>query len=390
MSQHDNAQRITVLFAGGGTGGHLMPGLSVADELRRSVPESRSAFAGTFSEFERRIVEEHGFEFHGLPSLKWTGSALAAPAWALRSMGGLFGARKLVQDIQPDLVVSLGGYAALAPCLAARLANIPLVILEQNAYPGKVNRLLSWWAGEVHAPWPGMESLFAYPDRVFLTGNPVRAGLCKRPDRNLAETFDLSSRKRTLLVMGGSQGARAVNHAIAKALPLLEKAADRIQILHSTGRLDYDEVCAMYGKSRLQAVVRPYIDNMHAAYSISSLAMCRAGGTTLAELAAVGIPSVLVPLPIAAEDHQRHNAEQLADAGAAVILAQADLTPDTAAETLLSLLDDELRLSAMREACTRIGYPSAARNVVARLTALLTQDQWFESMDIAPSLLEGG
>jgi len=380
----------TVLFAGGGTGGHLMPGLSVGAELRRRMPESRAVFVGTSGELERDMVESRAFEFHALPSPKWIGSA-AAPRWALRSVGGLLGARKLVQRIQPDIVVSLGGHAALAPSLAGRLADVPLVIMEQNAYPGKANRLLSWWAQEVYAPWPGTETFFAYPDRVHITGNPVRRDLGPSYNRRLAVRFGLSPRKKTLFVTGGSQGARFINRTVIEALPQLENEAAWLQILHSAGRGGYEEVRAAYARSKLQAAVFPFIDDMASAYAVAGLALCRAGGTTLAELTVQGVPAVMIPLPTAANDHQRRNASRLAGEGAALMVDQADLTPERLADTIVRLLRNEPLLTRMREASVRLGFPTATRNVVSRLCNLLRDDSRSgRATPVAASFADGG
>lgn len=391
MAQGRETGYPTVLFAGGGTGGHLMPGLSVAAELRRRIPGSRPVFVGTSGELERGVVELCGFEFHPLPSLKWPGTALGAPSWAFRSVSGLLGARKLVQRIQPDLVVSLGGHAALAPSLAARLSNIPLVILEQNAYPGKANRILSWWAREVHAPWPGIETFFAYPDRVHVTGNPVRRELNRAPDRRLAARFGLSPRKKTLFVMGGSQGAWFINQTVLEALPRFDEHSSWLQILHSTGKGTFDRVREAYRRSKIQAAVLPFIDDMASAYAAASLVVCRAGGTTLAELTLLGVPAVLIPLPSATDDHQRHNAFRLAQKGAALLMTQAELAPDRLADVVVDLLSHEPRLARMRAASMSLGCPMATGNVVTRICGMVRVDPLTEGAEVLPaSFARGG
>jgi len=383
-------KRFTVLFAGGGTGGHLMPGLTVAAELKRCFPESRQVFVGSTKAIERSMVERHGFEFHALPSAKRPSSPLGAPAWTARMVGGLLGARKLIHKIQPNVVVSLGCYAAFAPSLAARLAGVPLVIMEQNAYPGKTNRLLSWWADEVYAPWRGTEAYFAYPDRVQVTGNPVRGDLRRVHNRRLANEFGLSPRKKTLLVMGGSQGARFINQTMAKALDRLEReAVSWLQVLHSTGEADLEETRAAYERSGMQATVLPFIEDMSTAYAVASLAVCRAGGTTLAELTTQGVPAILIPLPIAANDHQRRNAARLAGLGAAVLVDQSDLTAARLADAVLNVLRNDRLISGMRNASIKIGCPEAARNVVSRLCGVLQNGSRQAEPLVAP-FVEGG
>lgn len=374
MLHEIEVKRFTVLFAGGGTGGHLMPGLSVAEELRRCFPSrSRMVFVGTANPLERRMVEARGFEFLPLPSLKLARSPLALPRWVARSAGGLLAAKRLMERLRPDVVVSLGGYAAVAPSLAAAVCDVPMAVMEQNAVPGKTNRILSWWARQVYAPWPGTETLFAHPDRVRVTGNPVRADLLRRRSREPAVSFGLSPRKKTLLVMGGSQGAQAINRAVIAALPALEQESAWLQILHSAGEAGYKDTVAAYAGRTIQAAVLPFIADMASAYALCDLAFCRAGGTTLAELTAVGLPAVLAPLPTAAHDHQRRNAALVAGAGAALPVEQADLAEGRLAPILLKLLRDEPRLALMRAASLRLGCPGATEDVAGRIVELLSE-----------------
>lgn len=378
----------TVLFAGGGTGGHLLPGLSVAQELHRRCPAGRMVFAGSPNPLERRLVEDRGFEFRAMPSIKFGGSALAAAGWPARATRGLWAARRLVAELKPHLVVSLGSHAAFAPSLAGVLAGVPLVVMEQNALPGKVSRTLSRWACEVYAPWPGMEKEFRNPDRVITTGNPVRSDLPRPHGPAAAAKFGLDPRKRTLLVACGSLGARAVNRAVAAALPLLEAEKSWLQILHSAGETGYKEMRAAYDRCALQSAVLPFIDEMPAAYALCDLALCRAGGTTLAELTVQGVPAVLVPLPHAANDHQRKNAAQVAGAGAAFILDQADLSGERLASALLKLLRNGETLQRMRAASLLAGRPKATENVVARLLNLLPEQSGAAGVPVAA--MQGG
>ena len=365
----------TALFAGGGTGGHLMPGISVAQEMLKRVPESRIVVAGTGRPLERKLVEDHGFEFMPLPSLQLPRSMVGAPRWMLSACKGFVAARRLLTRLRPRIVISLGGYGAVAPALAAALSDVPMVVMEQNAVPGKANRLLAWWAREVYVPWPGTEMSFPHDERVHVTGNPVRNDLDLGRNRKLAVRFGLNPHKRTLLVMGGSQGAQSVNEAILRALPQLEKESAWLQVLHSSGDSHIDAARAAYESCAITSAVLPYIDDMASAYALADLAVCRAGGTTLAELTALGVPSVLVPLPTATNDHQRRNAAVVAKEGGAVIIEQADITNGALGELVLSLLRDGPRLNAMRRACLRVGRPAATGNVVDRLMGVM-QDRF--------------
>ena len=383
-------ERFTVLFGGGGTGGHLMPGLSVAEALRSQCPDCRPVFAGTDRPLERELVEGRGFEFHALPSLRLPKSAFEAPVWPKRVAGGLLGATKLIKRVKPDVAVSLGCYAAVAPSLAARLAGVPLVVMEQNAYPGKVSRLLSWWACEIYAPWPGLEAYFAWPERVVVTGNPVHPRFAHRRDRGAAAVFGLAPRAQTLLVHGGSQGAHAINEAMISALPRLKREIPDLQVIHGTGRADHQAVQEAYARNGIRAAVIPFIEDMASAYAAADLAVCRAGGTTLAELTVQGVPALLVPLPIAANDHQRRNATRMASAGAAVILDQEGLSAGSLCEALGNLFDNAPLIERMRDSAARLGIPDATENVVRQLCALILTNVPHAATERAASLSEGG
>jgi UDP-N-acetylglucosamine--N-acetylmuramyl-(pentapeptide) pyrophosphoryl-undecaprenol N-acetylglucosamine transferase len=380
---------MTVLFAGGGTGGHLMPGISVAKELVRRFPQCRVAFAGTNKPLERRLVESNDFEFFDLPSLKWGGSPLTAPSWLFRAAGGGVGAARLLRRLRPNIVVSLGGYAAVAPCLMAAMGRIPVAVMEQNAVPGKANRLLSWWAQDVYVPWPGREMSFPHAERVHVTGNPVRCENHGRRNRQLAARFGLNPHKRTLLVTGGSQGAKYINDAIVGLLDRFESEASWLQILHHTGEAQAESVRDSYKGRAIEAAVYPYIDDMMAAWALCDLALCRAGGTSLAEVTALGVPSVLVPLPTAAHDHQRLNAEVVAREGAAVIAEQKNTSQDDLGELLIDLLKDDARLDEMHKAGLRIGRPAAASHVVERLVGVM-RDAMAPQLDLLEQIAMAG
>jgi len=370
---------ITALFAGGGTGGHLMPGFSVAQELLRRCPDARVVFVGTGRALEREMVERHGFEFEALPSLRLPDSPVSMPGWVHRAVRGLGAARRLIERLRPDVVVSLGSYAAVAPAMAAALRGVPLVIMEQNAVPGRANRLLSCWAREVYVPWPGAEVSFAHVERVFVTGNPVRTDLHVPRSRHLARCFDLSPRKRTLLVLGGSQGARFINDVVVGLLSRFALESSWLQILHSTGPADYERVRAAYAAHRIQAEVRPFIHDMAAAYGSCDLVLCRGGGTTLAELASLGVPAVVVPLPHATDDHQRRNCAVLARRGGIIVVEQGEVRADELGETLVRLLrDDDLR-SRMRRVLRQVGRPAAAASVASRILNLVERDRSSEA-----------
>ncbi|GAB4360014.1 MAG: undecaprenyldiphospho-muramoylpentapeptide beta-N-acetylglucosaminyltransferase [Immundisolibacter sp.] len=347
-----------VLIMAGGTGGHVMPALAVAEQLRRGG--HRVQWLGTAAGLEARTVPAAGIELFTLPVAGLRGKGawryLSAPVELLRALSQ---AVSLLRRLQPDVVLGLGGYAAGPGGLAAFLLRRPLLIHEQNARPGLTNRLLARLACHCMAGFPGLR-LGGRP--AEFTGNPVRANLCNRP----APAQRLSDTPR-LLVLGGSQGAQAINAVLPAALERLHRRGLPLpQVRHQAGPLHADAVAADYRARGIVARVDGFIDDMATAYEQADLAICRAGALTVAELCAVGLGAVLVPYPHAADDHQTANARQLAEAGAALLLPQAELTPPHLAERLGGLLTDPSRRLAMAEAARRLGQPDAAQRVAQR------------------------
>lgn len=346
-----------VLIMAGGTGGHVMPALAVARELRAQGHDVR--WLGTATGLEARAVPAAGIELFTLPVAGLRGSGvlryLSAPVGLLRALAQAIG---LLRRLRPDAVLGLGGYASGPGGVAACLLRRPLLIHEQNARPGLTNRLLARLAQRVLAGFPGVRLAGRAAE---FTGNPVRGELLDLPPPG--ERLRTAPR---LLVLGGSQGAQAINAAVPQALELLKQSGVPLpQVRHQAGRQHAEAVTADYRARGLKATVDGFIDDMGAAYDAADLAICRAGALTVAELCAVGLGALLIPFPHAADDHQTANARYLAGAGAAVLLPQADLTPLRLAELLGSLLTDSARRLAMAEAARRLARPDAARRVAA-------------------------
>jgi UDP-N-acetylglucosamine--N-acetylmuramyl-(pentapeptide) pyrophosphoryl-undecaprenol N-acetylglucosamine transferase len=372
--------RRVVVFSGGGTGGHLYPALAVADELRSLHPDVRTLFIGSRRGIEGRILAERG-EWHLL--LPVQGLDRSRPARSLLGVAGLVGSifrtLRLFVDLRPEAVVVTGGYASAPAGIAAVLTGTPLVLQEPNAVPGLVTKLLSRWAARVHVAFPeAVDRLPAGRDRAVVSGNPVRPP--SDIERGQARArLDLPEGATVLLVVGGSQGARAVNDVLLEAVrSVVTGGLDRVEGLHvlwATGPAHHehirDELEAM-GEAAEWVVPVPYIDDMPVALVASDLALARAGATFTAELLVEGLPAVLVPLPSAAEDHQARNAESIAAAGAAVVLPQAELTPDRLWSVVGSLTSDVSRLSAMRRAALEFARPEATRRIAESVARTMT------------------
>jgi UDP-N-acetylglucosamine--N-acetylmuramyl-(pentapeptide) pyrophosphoryl-undecaprenol N-acetylglucosamine transferase len=342
-----------MIVAGGGTGGHLFPGLAVA-EAASAGGGTEVLFVGSSFGIEARVIPRTRFPFHALPirGLRGRGwRAWAQLAWQLPA--AIFGAWRVVGASRSQVVLGVGGYASVPVVLAAWLRGVPSVLLEQNAHPGWANRVLARIAYRVCTTFPDAAKYFP-PDRVVQTGNPVRA--LRVAQRPAAQGF-------TLLVFGGSQGAHRINETMYAAAPELREAVADLVVIHQTGNVDREWIAERYEEVGIKAEVQEFIEDMGRAYARADLVVCRAGATTVAELTLLGKPSILIPYPFAADDHQRANAEVLARQEAAILMLDRELTPALLASTVSELAGDRRRLAAMGETAKSLAVPDAAARV---------------------------
>ncbi|MGM0662972.1 MAG: undecaprenyldiphospho-muramoylpentapeptide beta-N-acetylglucosaminyltransferase [Thermodesulfobacteriota bacterium] len=354
------------MIAGGGTGGHLFPGLATARELTRRYPDGEILFVTGERRMETRILEKAGYrrvsiDVQALKGRGWKGG-LATLLGLPRSF---FEARRIVGRFSPGAVLGVGGYSSGPVCVAARTLDVPTAIHEQNSIPGLTNRLLSRIVDRVFISFEESRDRFPGGIRVF-TGNPVREELLDLGPGDRRTGGPLS-----LLVVGGSQGARAVNTAVAYALLILKHRGRTLRVVHQTGEYDYERVLRIYSESGLEGVVTPFIDDMARAYRSADLVVGRAGASTVTELAAMGKPSILVPFPYAADDHQTANARALSEAGGAVLLPQRDLSATLLADLLEQYDEDRERLARAASRAREKGRPEAARAIVDQLETLM-------------------
>lgn len=376
---HDGA---TVLVAGGGTGGHVVPALAVAEALLSAAPDLAVEFVGTARGLEAQLVPAAGWTLHEIEALPLTrGLSPRALGQAVRLPAALWrGTRAVVRLARARgavAAVCFGGYVSMPLALAARRLRLPLVLHESNAVPGLANRLASRWAAAVAVMVPASAERFAHPERVTVTGMPVREGLAHAdPQAQRAEAlaaFDLDPQRRTLLVFGGSQGARRLNDAVVASAGRWPDPA-RLQILHAAGRREADSVTAAWeraGAGTADLLVRclPFIERMDLAYAAADLVVSRSGASTIGELTVLGLPSVLVPYPHATADHQHANARALADAGAAVVVPDAALDADALVANCAPLLRDDDRRATMAANARRLGRRDAAAQVAGLVLA---------------------
>ena len=354
---------LRIVIAGGGTGGHLYPGIAVAREVLRRHPDASVTFAGTARGIESRVVPKEGFALDILRSagLKGTSPAARARGLALLPMSGL-DAWRILSRRSPHLVIGVGGYSS-GPVLAAAIARrIPTMLLEQNALPGFTNRTLARYVGAAAVTFPSTVGYFGR--RAFVAGNPVR------PEFFSDNGIETAAGPPRVLIFGGSQGAHAINVAMVEAAPRLAAVHGGMAITHQTGERDLELVRRGYDSARLAARVEPYLFTMDREIKSADLVVCRAGATTIAELAAAGRPSLLIPLPTAADDHQRKNAEVFREAGAAELIEQRNLTGALLADRITTLLADRPALQAMGSAARALAKPDAAKVIVDRALEL--------------------
>ncbi len=357
---------LRVVIAGGGTGGHLYPGLAVARELQARVADAVVSFAGTARGIEQRIVPREGYPLDLLRSGGLKGKSLTDRVQGAALVpASLVDAWRIVSVRKPHLVIGVGGYSSGPVVLVAALRGVPTMVLEQNAVPGLTNRLL---ARVVMAAAVTFESTRDYfGSKAFVSGNPVRPEFLEPAGPSRESDRDDEVR---VLVFGGSQGAHAINVALVEAAEELAAVRPRLRLTHQTGDRDVDMVRAGYRRAGLAADVEPFLHDMGRRIAAADLIVCRAGATTLSEITAAGKAAILIPLPTAADDHQRKNAEALAAHGAADVLVQREMSAATLAARVRMLAADPAARQRLAAAARTLARPDAARVIVDRALEL--------------------
>jgi len=362
-----------MLIAGGGTGGHLFPGLALAEEVKTRHPRNDVLFVGTPRGLETRIVPRNGFplELVDVGPLKRQGAL-----GTLRGLGrvprALWQSRRILRKFDPDVVVGVGGYASGPVVMAAWMMRIPTAVQEQNALPGFTNRTLGRFARACFIAFDEARAGFP-PGRTHLLGNPIRRAFLD----NYLHSKEPSGQRLSILVTGGSQGAHVLNLRLAEALEeLAPELGQRLRVVHQTGEKDLPEIARRYqalGDSGVDAQATAFIDDMANAYAQADLLVCRAGATTIAELTVCKKPAILVPFPYAADDHQTVNARSMVRNGAAILLPERDLTGQKLAGELRALEADRERLRRMARQSGLLGRPEAAREIAEVCVSLCSR-----------------
>lgn len=366
MQQH----KLRVIISGGGTGGHIFPALAIANAIRKLNPETEFLFVGAQGKMEMEKVPAAGYKIEGLwisgIKRELTIDNLSFPFKVLSSVSK---ALRIIRDFKPDVAVGVGGYASGPLLYAASLKNIPCLIQEQNSYPGITNKILAKRVQKICVAYDGMEKYFP-KEKILLTGNPVRENVLKIEGKRQEafSFFRLNPEKKTILVVGGSQGARSINRSILAGLNEIRHAD--VQVVWQTGKLFYDEAQNAVSSAGMENVrVFDFISQMDFAYAAADLIVSRAGASTVSEILLVGKPSVMVPLPTAAEDHQTKNIEAMVRKNAALMVRDADASAQLVATALDTLRDEQLLKSLASNAAAQ-ALPNSAEKIAGEVIAL--------------------
>lgn len=363
-----------VILSGGGTGGHIYPALTIADNIKLLCPEAEIIFVGTKAGLEKDIIPRYGYP---LKFIEVAGFRRSLSFDTLRSAGklfeGLYDAYKIISTEKPDLVIGTGGYVCGPVVFTAALQGIPTCIQEQNAMPGVTNKILSRFVKKVFLGYEEAGKYFKHGAELVFTGNPIRTEILEHKRAEAYKELGLDSKKKTILVSGGSRGARSINNAMVEVEHALSGRSD-VQVLHATGDVNFEahmKALAEKGDLGENIVVKPYLHNMPIALAAADLAVFRAGAIGLAELMAKGIPSVLVPYPYATANHQEFNARAVEAQGAARVILDKELNGEILIETIEHLLLHNDELEKMTSAAKALGKPEAAAMIAKQALALV-------------------
>ena len=372
----DNKQQINVLVSGGGTGGHIFPALSIANEVRRRHPEANILFVGAEGRMEMEKVPAAGYKIIGLQVSGFDRRRLwrnfGVGIRLLKSMGK---ARAILKEFKPDIAIGVGGYASGPMLKAAQKKGVPTLLQEQNSYAGVTNKLLAAKAQKICVAYEGMERFFP-KEKIVLTGNPVRRNLleCGATPEQARQAMGVDPNKKTVLIIGGSLGARTINNAIMAGLKSIGETYG-VQVIWQTGKL-YDEQCreALDASGVKNVVQMPFISNMDMAYRAADLVVSRAGASSISELQLLGKAAILVPSPNVAEDHQTKNALALVNRGAAVMVTDADAVA-TLVPTMLDTVGKSDELASLSANVEKMALRDAAERIVDEVDKIISENK---------------
>ncbi len=372
LKMSGDKKQFNVLVSGGGTGGHIFPALSIANEIKRRYPDARILFVGAEGRMEMEKVPAAGYNIIGLPVSGFDRKHLLRNIKVLSRLFKSMGlAKKILKDFKPDIAIGVGGYASGPMLKAAQKQGIPTLLQEQNSYAGVTNKLLAAKADCICVAYEGMERFFP-KEKIVLTGNPVRRNLleCGATQAQARQAMGVDPNKKTILIIGGSLGARTINNAIIGGLTSIGETSG-VQVIWQTGKI-YDQQCseALQASGVKNVVQMPFISNMDMAYRAADLVVSRAGASSISELQLLGKAAILVPSPNVAEDHQTKNALALADRDAAIMVRDADAS-DSLVNTMLSTVTDEEKIATLSRNVERMALRDAAERIVDEVDRII-------------------
>jgi UDP-N-acetylglucosamine--N-acetylmuramyl-(pentapeptide) pyrophosphoryl-undecaprenol N-acetylglucosamine transferase len=362
------------IISGGGTGGHIFPAIAIANKIKKEIPDAEILFIGANDKMEMKLVPDAGYSIVGLNiyginrslSIKGILHNLKLPFVLYKSFKK---AKKTLREFKPDIAIGVGGYASASALRAAHSLKIPTLIQEQNSYPGITNKFLAGKVNKICVAYDHLEAFFP-KEKIVKTGNPVRAEILniQKKSEEAYEYFGLNPDKPTLMVMGGSLGARTVNQAMIAGLAKLKEAG--IQVIWQTGKIYYQDALKAYEPYRCDEIkVTDFLSRMDYAYAVADLVVSRAGASSISELSLLGKPSILVPSPNVAEDHQTHNARALSDKGAAILVRDVEAV-DIMVDTALNTISSAEKLQSLSDNVLKLAYPNSAEKIVDEIVKL--------------------
>lgn len=367
-----------IIVSGGGTGGHIYPAITLIKAMQKLVDSCEILYVGTKEGLEADIIPQEGLPFRTIDIRGFARKiSVANLVTLMKTVGSLWESRKIIRDFQPDIVIGTGGYVCGPILLTASLMGVPTMIQEQNVIPGITNRILSRFVDKIAVGYADAGKYFHDREKIVFTGNPIRPEVLTATRAEGFAELGLDPGKRTVLISGGSRGARSINQAMLEIHRYFAENKT-VQLLHVTGKNEYNGIVGNLMQMGIDITstgnisIKPYLHNMPKALAIADLAIFRAGAVGLAELTALGVPAILIPYPYAAENHQELNARVMEQQGAAVVIRDCDLKGKTLLKIVKELIGDSARLAGMAQASKRLGKPEAAESI-ARLAIGLSQ-----------------
>lgn len=355
-----------IIMSGGGTGGHIYPAITIIRAIQKQVEGCEVLFIGTQQGLEADIIPKEGFDFRTIDVRGFERRlSVTNVQTIMKTVGSVWHSRKIIRDFKPDVVIGTGGYVCGPVLLAASMMGIPTMIQEQNVIPGITNKILSRFVDKIAVGYGEAKKYFTHQEKVFVSGNPIRGEVITATREEGIAALGLDPTKRTILISGGSRGARSINQAMLQVHQHFAGRKD-IQLLHVTGQNEYNGIVGNLKQRCIDItkvgniIIKPYLYNMPQALAVADIAIFRAGAVGLAELTARGIPSILIPYPYAAENHQEFNARVMEQQGAAVVIRDAELNGARLIEVMNELVNSPQKLDAMATASRTLGHPEAA------------------------------